>query len=238
MSRVKSHGAPYQYGTNSLRIEIQTSAPPGRRSKDEGAAARSKEEGVSLGAAAQSEPSGKRPPNASAAPEPSASEPFRVATYFGAFDPVHENHIRQAIAACEQFRIDACFLCPNADQGNKTKAIGVPLVDRMEMLQRRCNGHSILRPYNCGGRAYSWEGRCFLFARIEPRKRPCPTPEQECCHPGRRALDAANCSRPPHGAIPNHRPGLVRQDVLTTDGCVRDTLCAGTRTPCNATPGY
>ena len=58
---------------------------------------------------------------------------LRIATYFGAFDPVHENHVRQvaaqlwpfislhssapqALAACLRFSIDACFFCPNADQ--------------------------------------------------------------------------------------------------------------------------
>jgi nicotinic acid mononucleotide adenylyltransferase len=88
-----------------------------------------------------------------------SSEPFRVATYFGAFDPVHENHIRQALAACGQFRIDACFLCPNADEGNSVKSIGVPLLDRLEMLQRRCHGQNLLRAYNCSGRGWNWEGR-------------------------------------------------------------------------------
>jgi hypothetical protein len=38
----------------------------------------------------------------------------------------------------------------------------------MEMLQRRCDGHGVLRAYNCGGRAYNWEGRCVI-ARLTAR---------------------------------------------------------------------
>lgn len=151
MSQVKSHSELCQFGSSTLRIEIQTGPTHGRKTKEQGISA----------------PIGAR--TADAAPRAAtarAVEPFRMATYFGAFDPVHENHVRQALAACDAFHIDACFLCPNADQGNKNKSIGVPLADRLEMLRRRCSGHNILRPYNCGGRAWNWEGRGVVTQEI------------------------------------------------------------------------
>ena len=89
---------------------------------------------------------------------------------------MHENHVRQvrdsaapilyvlphalqALAACAQFRIDACFFCPNADQGNDTKSIGVSQAIRVRMLQQRFEGQHVLRVHDCGGRGWNWEGR-------------------------------------------------------------------------------
>jgi hypothetical protein len=196
MARVKSHSGPYIFGGSALRIELQTGQAPVRKGREEGA--------VTPGSKGD-----KRDATKSAAHHAgAAAQPFRVASYFGAFDPVHENHIRQALAACQEFRIDACFLCPNSDQGNTRKSIGVSQSERVEMLQRRCDGHGVLRAFNCGGRAWDWAGRCavvFLRRLVYP-----PQSQQECCHAGGRKLAAACGSWPPHATLPNYRPGLVR----------------------------
>ncbi len=76
MSCVASHGAPYQLGGNALRIEVQTGTASGRKSKD---SAQTAKKPAAAAAAAVT---------GAAAAAPPSSQPFRLATYFGAFDPV------------------------------------------------------------------------------------------------------------------------------------------------------
>jgi hypothetical protein len=152
MARVKSHSGPYIFGGSALRIELQTGQAPARKGREENSA--------TPGSKGDKQDAAK----SSAHHAGAAAQPFRVASYFGAFDPVHENHIRQALAACQEFHIDACFLCPNSDQGNTRKSIGVSQSERVEMLQRRCDGHGVLRAFNCGGRAWDWSGRCAVVS--------------------------------------------------------------------------
>lgn len=154
MARVKSHNGPYLFGGSALRIELQTGQAPARKGREEAAA--------TVGSKGDKREAAKSAAHHAAAP----AQPFRVASYFGAFDPIHENHIRQALAACQEFRIDACFLCPNADQGNTRKSIGVSQSERVAMLQRRCDGHGVLRVFNCGGRGWDWPGRSAVTQEV------------------------------------------------------------------------